>query len=239
MLGTAILNAEFFRGASQRPFQLSSPQNDVTPPNAHPNVPPAWSGRALYFPVPVNMTACGELLALSLMFRVAVRVPAPSGVKVTEIVHLELGARFPPQVFVGDAKSPGLAPVNVMAPMARALESLLISVTFLAALVSPTFNVAYVKETGETVACAIPVPDNEAVCGLFEAASVTVSVAASAPTLLGVNVMVIVHLLLAATLPLHVSVSAKSGLPVVMLEMVRCTASALDSVMFFEALAVF
>ena len=55
---------------------------------------------------------------------------------------------------------------------------------------------------------ATPVPVRLRVWGLFEAVSVTVRVPLSAPTTLGVNITLMVHLPLAATLPLQVFVSA-------------------------------
>ena len=114
-------------------------------------------------PVPVNPAVCGLSLALSLTFRVAVRVPVAVGAKVTEMVQWDFAARLPPQVFVGEPKSLGSAPVNVMLLIVNAVERLLVSVTVLAALVVPAVCAANAKEVGETVACAVPVPDNEAV----------------------------------------------------------------------------
>ena len=88
-------------------------------------------------------------------------------------------------------------------------------------------------------ACTMPVPDNETVCGLLEAVSVTVRVPVSPPIMLGVNVTVYDGMCsFAGTLPSQVSLSAKSGFPVVILEMVSATASLLVNVMFLEALAV-
>jgi hypothetical protein len=176
-------------------------------------------------------------LALSFTFSVAVRVPVAVGLKVTEIVHWDFAARLPSQVSVS-AKSPPLAPVNVMLLIVNAVERLLVSVTFLAALVVPAFCAANVKEVGETVVCAMPLPANEAVCGLFDAASVTVSVPVSAPMTLGVNVTVMVQLPLAGTLPLQVSVSVKSGLPVEILEIFSATVSLSYNAIFLEVLAV-
>ena len=57
---------------------------------------------------------------MSLMFIVAARVPVAAGVKVTEIVQMDSGARLPPQVFVCE-KSPGSAPVNVMVLIVNAV----------------------------------------------------------------------------------------------------------------------
>jgi hypothetical protein len=189
-------------------------------------------------PVPVNATVCGLLLALSLMLIVAVRVPAACGEKVTEIVQWDFAARLPPQVFAC-TKSPGSAPVNVMPLIVNGVERLLVRVTLTGALVVPPFCAPNVKEVDDTVTWAMPVPLNAAVCGLFEAASVTVSVPVSPPMMLGVNVIVMKQLPLAATLPLQGLVSVKSGLPVVMLEIMSGTASALDNLMTCEVLEVF
>jgi hypothetical protein len=162
-------------------------------------------------------------LALSLTFIVAVRLPVAAGVNLTEIAQWDFAARLAPQVFVC-AKSPGTAPVNVML-IVNAVERLLVSVTFLAVLVVPTVCAVNVKEVGETFACTMPVPVNVAVCGLFEAASVTLRVPVSAPTMLGVNLTVMTQWPFAGTLPAQVLVSVKSGLPVVILVMLSAAAS--------------
>jgi hypothetical protein len=56
----------------------------------------------------------------------------------------------------------------------------------------------------------MPLPDKMTVCGLLDAPSVTVRVPVSTPTMLGVNVTEMVHLLLAGTLLPQVLVWAKS-----------------------------
>ena len=84
-----------------------------------------------YFPVPVSATVWGLILALSLTFSVAVRVPFAVGLKVTEIVQLELAGTLPPQVFTS-LKSPGLAPANMLALTASTVYRLLVNFTFLA-----------------------------------------------------------------------------------------------------------
>ena len=61
--------------------------------------------RATEDPVPVKATLWGEPLALSVMVRAPVRLPAAVGVKMTEIVQFAAAARLAPQVFVS-AKSP-------------------------------------------------------------------------------------------------------------------------------------
>jgi hypothetical protein len=49
-------------------------------------------------PVPVRATVCGEPVALSATFKLAVKLPAAAGVNVTEIVQLEPAASDAPQV---------------------------------------------------------------------------------------------------------------------------------------------
>src|SRR5260370_741630 len=84
-------------------------------------------------PVPVRLTDCGLPEALSVMFRVPVRVPEAVGVKVTLMLQLAPAATELPQVLVS-AKSP-LAEMLV-----RLSEALPVfeSVTDCAALVVPT-----------------------------------------------------------------------------------------------------
>ena len=48
-------------------------------------------------------------------------------------------------------------------------------------------------ESGVSVAGARPVPDKATICGLLTAVSFTLSVALSAPSMLGVKVTLIVH----------------------------------------------
>ena len=51
-------------------------------------------------PVPVRLTVCGLLLALSVMVSVALRLPGPAGVKLTLIVQLAPPLTEPPQLLV-------------------------------------------------------------------------------------------------------------------------------------------
>ena len=51
-------------------------------------------------PVPLKLTVCGLVGALSVIVIVPVGVPAPVGVKVTEIVQLALALRLEPQLLV-------------------------------------------------------------------------------------------------------------------------------------------
>ena len=87
----------------------------------------------------------------------------------------------------------------------------------------------------------MPVPVNVAVCGLFEALSVTVRLAASAPRTVGVYVILMKHLAFGAMLAGQLLVSAKSPafVPViVILETLRLVVPVLVSVTLFTALVV-
>ena len=84
----------------------------------------------------------------------------------------------------------------------------------------------------------MPVPASEAVCGLLDAPSVTVSVSVSPPVMLGVNVIEMVQVKLAGTLTPHVLVWAKSPLAT-MLEMASAVSRLLVAVMIFAALVVY
>ena len=75
---------------------------------------------------------------MSLILRLAVRVPVWPGVKVTLMVQLLPGARPLPQVFVCE-KSPALDPVIVMLVMFRfTLVPRLVTVTLMGLLLRPT-----------------------------------------------------------------------------------------------------
>jgi hypothetical protein len=79
-------------------------------------------------PMPVTVTVCGLVVALSVMVKVAVRVPGAVGVNVTLIVQAPPAATELPQEFV-PAKSLGLAPVKAIVLIARAAFPVLFRVT--------------------------------------------------------------------------------------------------------------
>src|SRR5438874_2124413 len=90
--------------------------------------------------VPLKGTLCGLPDALSLMDKLAVRVPVAVGVKVTLTVHEAPAASvlgLIGQLLVW-AKSLALVPVSPMLVMVRAPVPLLVSVTVWAALLVPT-----------------------------------------------------------------------------------------------------
>jgi hypothetical protein len=79
-------------------------------------------------PVPLKLTVCGLLLALSVMVRVALRAPAAAGVKLTVIGQVPPAATLAPQVFVWP-KSPMFVPVIAMLEMASVAVPVLVRVT--------------------------------------------------------------------------------------------------------------
>jgi hypothetical protein len=113
-------------------------------------------------PVPVRVTFCGELTALSATLSVAVSTPAAAGLKLTEIVQLAPAASVDPQVVVS-VKELASVPVKAMPPLAmtRVAEPVFLSVTSCGALVDPCVVLAKVKLPGVIVAVvggAAPIP---------------------------------------------------------------------------------
>jgi hypothetical protein len=82
-------------------------------------------------PVPLKLTVCGLLLALSAILTEAVRAPDAAGVKTTVNVQFALAATLVVQVFVADGveKSPEFVPVTVMPVRVRAAVPVLLRVT--------------------------------------------------------------------------------------------------------------
>jgi len=135
------------------------------------------------------------------------------GVKVTVMVQVfwlpncegDIG-----QLLVSE-KSPGSAPVMVMAVMVSALDfDPLVSVVVIGELLVPTVTVPKLKVLGDSFT-AVPVPVRETVWGLPVALSVMEMVPVTVPTAPdpGVNVTEIVQLAPAATLVPQVLVSPK------------------------------
>lgn len=150
-------------------------------------------------PVPVTLTACGLVVALSVIVREAVRVPQDVGANVTLIVQVPPATMLLLQVLVS-AKSPGLAPANVMLVMDRDAFPVLLRVTDWAALVVLTDWLAKVKLEGERPTTGpLPVPLRLIVCGLPAALSVIVTAAVRFPVATGVKVTLIMQLLVGAS----------------------------------------
>lgn len=133
----------------------------------------------LEVPVPDRGTCCGLLLAVSVKFKVAVRVPLAVGLKKTFTVQLAPAASEEPQgVEVDDLrKSPALVPVMPMLLIVIALLPVLVRVTTFAPLVFPTATVFQTREVGETVACAEAArPDSRAHVGMRPMMIVRISI---------------------------------------------------------------
>ena len=164
-------------------------------------------------PVPVRLTDCwlpAVLLLLSVMVRVAVRIPAAVGENATLIVQLPLAARELPHVLVW-VKSPGLDPENPTPVIDNAWFPVLFKVTVWAALVEPRFWPLKVKLVVATPARgALPVPVRLTACGLLGALSVIVTEAVRVPGAVGAKVTLTVHVPPGPTELLQVLVAAKS-----------------------------
>jgi hypothetical protein len=146
-------------------------------------------------PSPVNVTVWGLFQALSVMFRLPVRVPFAVGVKVTLIVQLEPVPTLLPQVFVREK-----SPLATMLDMDSGAFPVLVSVTACGSLVDPTNRRENVREDGDKpTAGPVPVPVTPTACGLFKALSVIASVAVRVPPAVGVKVTLIVQVPPAAT----------------------------------------
>jgi hypothetical protein len=87
-------------------------------------------------PVPVKLTVCGLLTALSVMLIEAVRLPMAAGLNVTLIVQLPFTATELPHELV-TVKSPGFVPMVLILVMVKLETPVLVRVTDCAVLVEP------------------------------------------------------------------------------------------------------
>jgi len=131
-------------------------------------------------PVPLKLTVCGLLFALSVKVNVPLREPCTFGENVTEAVQLAPAASVAGQLEL-TAKSLRLL---VIALMLSEVDWLLVSVTVCATLDVPNAWLGKVKLPGLATAATIPVPVRLAV-GLTLALSLMVSVALRVPTTVG------------------------------------------------------
>ena len=102
------------------------------------------TGPVAAVPVPPNVTVCvmfcccwAKEVPWWVMSRLAVRVPAPSGVKATVIVHCAPAASVEPQVFAVRLKSAGFVPASWGVARLTALLLLFARVTDCGVLVVP------------------------------------------------------------------------------------------------------
>jgi len=144
-------------------------------------------------PVPLKGTLRVLPTALSVMFRMALRVPGTDGVNVTLMVVLALGATVMGSgVVVVNPNSEGFAPETAMAEITRLPVPVLVTVTGEGALGLFTgwLEKRMLVGASVTAGAPTPLPDRVTVCGLPLTLSVSESVAVRVPNPKGVNVSV-------------------------------------------------
>lgn len=177
-------------------------------------------------PVPLRVTACGELVALSAKLSEAESAPAAEGLKVTETVHDALIASDAPQVVVS-VKEVAFVPVMIMPERVSAAVPVLVSVTVCAAAEAPVLVAAKVRLAAERVTVgAVPVPLRATACGELAALSAKLSEAESDPLAEGLKVTETMQELLAASDAPQVVVSVKEVAFVPMMAMPERTTAA-------------
>jgi hypothetical protein len=160
-------------------------------------------------PPPLSETVCGELVALSVIVSVPVRVPATVGSNVTEIMQLAPVATLVPQFWLTEK-----SPETVMEVKANGAVPESVNVTTWAALVIPKGAGENVRLVGESVTPGVvgttPTPLNAIACVEPLALSAMVIVPVRVPATVGVNVTDSVQVPPAATLVPQFWVSVKS-----------------------------
>ena len=142
---------------------------------------------------------------------VPLAAPVTVGVNTTLKLHVALLARVDEQV-VDDTEN---GPVVLYEIPVRVVGRLFFKPKVLGLLVEPTFVFGKGTLDGVRTACAMPAPENNAVCGLPGALSKTFRVADSLPMIVGVNVTNTVHSCPAANVEVQLfEVILKSELPV-------------------------
>ena len=192
-------------------------------------------------PVPVKLTDCGLLFALSVTVSDAVFAPGVTGAKVTPILQDEWAPMLAPQALEDTANSPEFVPVVAMLDRGKAALVLFVSVTVLGAVVVPSASFPKASVTGDKEACRTPVPESAIVCGLFAALSRRMRAADLAPKAVGVKAMLIVQELFSASeLPQVVADWAKSvgSVPLIAIEDIVTTAPVLLVIVTFLAALV-
>jgi hypothetical protein len=154
-------------------------------------------------PVPESATVCGLPTALSLMVSVpAVAAPRTEGVKVSATVQLAPAATVGARQVDDGSMAYGVPEVTASDEMLRLVDWLFVRVTVLMALVWPTTTLPKFTAAAESVTGLIPVPLSAAVSGLPAALLLMDSnPAGSAPSAVGVSVIRMVQLELAASVP--------------------------------------
>jgi hypothetical protein len=117
-------------------------------------------------PVPLNVTACGDPAALSVIAKLAKRLPAACGVNATLTVQADPAFRLLPHVFATIPKSPAFVPLIVTELMLNTAFPVLVSVAVWLALVVCTFWLPNERLAGESWAWGT------AVAGAFSTATI-------------------------------------------------------------------
>jgi hypothetical protein len=135
------------------------------------------------------------------MLSEAVLVPAPLGVKVTEIVQAPpAGSGVEVEQVVDEiAKSLALGPVNVTPLIGSLTLCVFVKVTVCGALVAPIIRDAKLNESGDGTSFAVPVALTVNVCGAVLASSLMVTVPPIGPAAVGVTLTAITQLAPPAT----------------------------------------
>jgi hypothetical protein len=157
-------------------------------------------------PFPESVTSADPESELSETISDPVRLPPVTGVKVTLIVQLAAGLRFPGQLSVCEKSPTALTLETTMLAL-----PVLVNRTACAELEVPTVCSAKVKELTDKVFAGAPaVPLRESVCGLLGAESVTMIVPILLPVEVGVNVTTTVQVPTLAASVAQLLVWAKS-----------------------------
>ncbi|HEX5235717.1 MAG TPA: hypothetical protein VFW25_10350 [Silvibacterium sp.] len=153
-------------------------------------------------PVPERFTPSGVGLLLLVMVHKAVSGATVVGVNTMPREQLADAARLEPQVLEVTVKSPAFAP-EMPAPLNVTANGVVFeTVTTCEALDEPSFVLPKSKLAGEaaTLPVDVPRPERDTCCGLFDAVSVTASVAVRVPEVVGLKSTVTVQLADAARL---------------------------------------
>lgn len=177
-------------------------------------------------PVPVRLTVCGLVIAVSVNVRTPAAEPSAAGVNVTPTVQLVPAAMLDPHVLLATANGPLAAMLVKLSATFRRL----VTVTVLAELVLPTANVPKLKLAGERLMGALPLPVRPAVW--VPALSVIVTVPEAEPTAVGAKVTWMEHDVAGSMLPLQLLVWL-NGAVAMMLATCNGPVPVLCSVMFF------
>jgi hypothetical protein len=151
-------------------------------------------------PVPVRLTVCGLVSALSVSVRMPLAEPSVVGVNVTLIVQFPPAATLVPHVVLATAKGPLTAMLAILSATFRRF----VTVTAFAALGLPTAKEPKFKLVVDRLTGVLPLPLRPTVC--IPPLSVIVTVPDADPKTVGANVTWTVHDAPGASAPMQVLV---------------------------------